>query len=117
MRRNVPYGPPLNPRRPDDGIERGLIGYFINADFANQFQFLMSQWLNTSNFVGGMISGLDPLVGANNSSSSVFTLPTSPTSSVKLNGFERFVITRGSAYCFLPSVTGLRYIVSADKSG
>ena len=116
MRRNVPYGPPFNPQQPNDGVERGLIGYFINADFANQFQFLMSQWLNLDNFVGGMISGLDPLVGANSLSSSDFTLPTSPTSSVKVTGFERFVVTRGSAYCFLPSVTGLRYIASIGKN-
>ena len=112
MRRNLPYGPPFNPQQPNDGIERGLIGYFINADFFNQFQFLMSQWMNTDNFVGGMISGVDPLIGANSPSSSVFTTPTSPTSSVKVSGFARFVITRGSAYCFLPSVTGLRYIAS-----
>jgi hypothetical protein len=46
----------------------------------------------------------------------VFTLPTSPTSSVKVDGFERFVVTRGSAYCFLPGVTGLRYIASNGKS-
>jgi len=116
MRRNLPYGPPYNPQQPNDGVERGLIGYFINADFANQFQFLMSQWLNLNNFAGGMISGLDPLVGANSPSSSDFTLPTSPTSSVKVSGFERFVVTRGSAYCFLPSVTGLRYIASIGKN-
>ena len=116
MRRNVPYGPPFNPEQPNDGIERGLVGYFINADFANQFQFLMSQWLSTDNFVGGMISGVDPIVGANSQSSSNFMLPTSPTSSVKVSGFERFVITRGSAYCFLPSVTGLRYIASIAKN-
>lgn len=116
MRRNVPYGPPFNPEQPNDGIERGLVGYFINADFANQFQFLMSQWLNTDNFAGGMISGVDPYVGAKSESSSDFTLPTSPTSSVKVSGFERFVITRGSAYCFLPSMTGLRYIASIGKS-
>jgi len=116
MRRNVPYGPPFNPQQPNDGIERGLVGYFINADFANQFQFLMSQWMNTDNFVGGMISGVDPFVGAASESSNDFTLPTSPTSSVKVRGIERFVTTRGSAYCFLPSMTGLRYIASIGKS-
>jgi deferrochelatase/peroxidase EfeB len=116
MRRNVPYGAPFHPEEPNDGIERGLIGYFINADFANQFQFLMSQWLSLDNFTGGMISGVDPIVGANSQSSSDFTLPTSPTSSVKISGFERFVVTRGSAYCFLPSVTGLRYLASIGKA-
>jgi deferrochelatase/peroxidase EfeB len=114
MRRNVPYGPPFNPQKPDDGIERGLIGYFINADFLNQFQFLMSQWLNTDNFAGGMISGVDPLIGASSPSSSVFSIPTSPNPPPnKVSGFARFVITRGSAYCFLPSITGLRYVASA----
>ena len=117
MRRSVPYGPPFNPQQPDDGIERGLIGYFINADFANQFQFLMSRWMNTSNFAGGMISGVDPLGGASNPSFSVFTIPTSPTASVKVTGFARFVTTRGSVYCFLPGITGLRYIASAGAEG
>jgi deferrochelatase/peroxidase EfeB len=116
MRRNVPYGPPFNPQQPNDGIERGLIGYFINADFFNQFQFLMAQWMNTDNFVGGMISGVDPLIGANSPASSTFTIPTSATASVKVSGFARFVITRGSAYCFLPSITGLRYIASAGTA-
>jgi deferrochelatase/peroxidase EfeB len=114
MRRNVPYGPAFNPQEPDDGIERGLIGYFINADFANQFQFLMSQWLNLDNFTGGMISGADPLIGANDASSSKFTIATSPNTSIAVNGFARFVITRGSAYCFLPSITGLKFIASCN---
>ena len=110
IRRNVPYGPAFNPEHPDDGIERGLIGYFVNADFANQFQFLMAQWMNLDNFTGGMITGVDPLIGNNSASSSVFTIPTSNTSSIKASGFSRFVITRGSAYCFFPSITGLRFI-------
>jgi deferrochelatase/peroxidase EfeB len=113
MRRNLPYGPPFNPQQPDDGIERGLIGYFINADFFNQFQFLMSQWMNLDNFAFGKMTGADPLIGANSASSSDFTMPTSPTSSLQVKDFARFVITRGSAYCFLPSMTGLRYIASA----
>jgi hypothetical protein len=112
MRRNVPYGPPFDPEEPNDGIERGLVGFFINSDFANQFQLLMSHWLNTSNFVGGMITGLDPVMGDNDPATSLFTLPTSATTSVKAGGFERFVVTRGSAYCFFPSITGLRFIAA-----
>jgi hypothetical protein len=49
-------------------------------------------------------------------SASVFTLPTSATSSVKVTGFERFVITCGSAYRFLRSITGLRYRASIGTS-
>jgi hypothetical protein len=29
---------------------------------------------------------------------------------VILDGLSRFVTTRGGAYCFLPSVTALRYL-------
>lgn len=63
-----------------------------------------------------MISGLDPIVGSNSLASSVFILPTSSTGSVKVTGFERFVITCGSAYCFLRGITGLRYIASIGTS-
>ena len=31
IRRGMPYGPVYDPAQPYDGIERGLLGYFINA--------------------------------------------------------------------------------------
>jgi deferrochelatase/peroxidase EfeB len=107
IRRNLSYGKEFDPANPNDGIERGLIGYFINADFANQFQFLMSTWMNSSAFAGGQITGADPLIGDNGASSSEFFIPTSNKTHLTLTGFARFVITRGSAYCFLPGIQGL----------
>lgn len=128
VRRAMPYGPPYDPAKPDS-IPRGLIGYFINASLLNQFEFLTSQWNLDSAFVksasgpGGPsegnavfnISGHDVFLGVNDPSSSSFTLA-APGAKGKnntvLKGFPRLVHTRGGAYVFLPSITGLRYLAA-----
>lgn len=128
IRRAMPYGPPFDPREPDD-TPRGLVGYFINADIGNQFEFMMSQWVNGSTFVMSVpgqdganpaknISGQDVLLGVNDETSSSFTLSsppsaTRPWTNEKLTGFSPFVRTRGSAYVYLPSITALRFLGSA----
>ena len=64
------------------------------------------------------ISGQDVFLGVNDpqpgsANASGFTLaacgPSGSTNKV-LTGYSRLIITRGSAYCFLPSLTGLRYL-------
>jgi len=118
----MPYGPPYDPGHPDD-TARGLVGMFINADLANQFEFLMSSWVNSATFVKSVagpngtnpvknISGQDVLCGVNDPSSSSFTLasPSGPAGNQRLTGFSGFVTTRGGAYCYLPSITALRYL-------
>jgi deferrochelatase/peroxidase EfeB len=130
VRRAMPYGPPYDPARPDDE-PRGLVGWFINADLGNQFEFVMSQWVNGSNFVmsvrgpGGAnpvknVSGQDVIIGVNDPSSSSFTLSTpasstTPAANTKLTGFRPYVTTRGGAYCYLPSVTALRYLTTLGE--
>jgi len=125
IRRAMPYGPPYDPGHPDDA-PRGLVGFFINADLANQFEFLMSTWVNGSTFVRSVrgpdganpvrnISGDDVLCGVNDEASSSFTLPSPPTAggpaaNQRLTGFSRFITTRGGAYCYLPSITAIRYL-------
>jgi deferrochelatase/peroxidase EfeB len=126
VRRAMPYGPTYDPSKPDD-IPRGLVGFFINASLTNQFEFLTGQWNLLSSFVksatgpGGSnegnaffnISGQDVFLGVNDPSSSSFTLayPGKNGSGNKtLTGFDRMIITRGSIYCFFPSISGLRYL-------
>ena len=128
VRRAIPYGPAYDPAAPAE-TPRGLIGYFINGSISNQFVFLQSQWDMASDFVksatgrGGSdagnavfnISGEDVFLGVNDPASSSFTLP-APGKSGKNNktvtGFGQMITTRGSAYVFLPSVTGLRYLAA-----
>jgi len=127
IRRAMPYGPPYDPLTPD-AEPRGLIGWFITADITNQFEFLMSQWVNLPDFVMSVpgpaganpvknISGQDVLLGANDPATSSFTLPsppsgTTPWSNRRLTGFSPYVTTRGGAYCYLPSITALGYLAT-----
>ena len=117
IRRGMPYGPKYVPGSPDDGIERGLMGYIINASIENQFEFVMREWLNGYEFVGA--SRLSPksedLIESckSNPSDSVFEIP-QPNGNppLKITGFSSFVTTRASAYCFLPSIAALKWIAA-----
>ena len=109
VRRGLPYGPAYDPANPDDGIARGLMGIFIGASLSNQFEFLMKHWANDGGFAG-VGQTKDPILGANNPEDSKFVIPVAGEKPVVLRGFSRFVRTRGSAYCFLPSVTALKYL-------
>lgn len=128
----MPYGPPYDAAHPDDAA-RGLVGLFISADLANQFEFLMSSWVNGATLVKSVrgpaganpvrnISGDDVMGGVNDPSSSSFTLSSPPTATEpaknqRLTGFSRYVTTRGGAYCYLPSITAIRYLASFPADG
>lgn len=128
VRRAIPYGPAYDPDNPEDGHERGLIGWFINADLSNQFELIMNSWANDDGFVkavgsGGAntvknIHGRDALFGANDPASSRFTLPVSgdPKENKQITGFGRFVTTRGGAYCYLPSITAIQYLATMPET-
>jgi hypothetical protein len=122
----MPYGPAYDPAHPD-AIPRGLIGYFINASLTNQFEFLTSQWNQLATFVKSApgndpscagnavfnVSGEDLFLGVNDPASSSFTLAACGANGARnkaVTGFRRLVTTRGGAYVFLPSITGLRYL-------
>lgn len=128
VRRAMPYGPEYDPAKPIQAA-RGLIGYFINGSLFNQFEFVQGQWALTPTFVksavgpGGSdlgnavfnISGQDVFLGVDDPASSTFTLAAvgkNGKNNTNLTGWERTITTRGSVYCFLPSVTGLRYLAA-----
>jgi Dyp-type peroxidase family len=108
VRRGMPYGPAYDPEAPSDD-ERGLVGMFICASLANQFEYVMRNWLNDGLFTGGRLGrSKDPLTGSTDPDESRFEAPGLPR--IEATGFPRFVATRGCAYVFLPSMTGLRYM-------
>ncbi len=114
IRRGMPYGPAYDPTKPYDGIERGLLGYFINSSFENQYEFVLSQWVNDSEFAGAVRlhpKSKDPMIGAQDPSESIFVIP-QPNGAppLKITGFSSFVTTKAAAYCFLPSITALKFI-------
>jgi Dyp-type peroxidase family len=113
IRRGLPYGPPYDPEKPDDGIERGLLGLFIGVSLKDQFEFLMSDWANKGSFAPGLRDTRDPVIGDNSGSGAAFLIPVEGQKRpIELSGLSRFVTCRGAAYCFLPSATAIRYIAS-----
>src|SRR5271154_4725544 len=114
IRRGLPYGPIYDPAKPYDGIERGLLGYFINSSFENQYEFVLGHWVNDSEFAGEVRlppKSKDPMVGTQDPAESIFVIPQANGSPpIKITGFSSFVKTKASAYCFLPSITAIKFI-------
>ncbi len=111
VRRGVPYGPPFDPANPNDGIERGLLGLFIGVSIKDQFEFLMAEWINGDTFAPGIYGTTDPILG-NSTGENKFAIPRENAAPIVIAPFPRLVTTRGSAYTFLPSITGLQFIAN-----
>jgi deferrochelatase/peroxidase EfeB len=116
IRRGMPYGPLYDPAQPHDGVERGLLGYFINSSIENQYEFVLNQWVNDSEFAGAVRldpKSKDPILGAQDPAESIFVIPQAGGApALKVTGLSTFVTTQAAAYCFLPSVTALKYIAA-----
>jgi deferrochelatase/peroxidase EfeB len=114
VRRGMPYGPVYDPTQPYDNTGRGILGYFINANIENQYEFVLSQWVNDSEFAGAVRlhpKSKDPLIGAQDPTESIFVIPQAGGKSpINVTGLLSFTSTKAAAYCFLPSVTGMRFI-------
>jgi Dyp-type peroxidase family len=110
IRRGVPYGPEYRRGQPEDDIERGLLGFFINASIENQYEFVLATWCNAGGFAAGLpIDSKDGVASADESVRfDIARANGQPPLAV--GGFSRFVQARGGAYCFLPSIDALRFI-------
>ena len=113
IRRGLPYGRPYDPDNPDDE-ERGLVGFFIGVSIADQFEFIMSRWIDDGLFAAGLGRTKDPLVGNNDPTDSRFVIPVANGDPQVITGFSSFVTTRGTMYCFIPSLTALRWLADMD---
>jgi Dyp-type peroxidase family len=102
LRRAAPYGPHYVPK---DGIERGLTGHFICTSLQQQYEFIISQWDNGSGVTG---QSRDPLIGAIDDTTPPEFLLYWNEDKKRLKNFGRFTTTRGGAYCYLPSISGLQ---------
>jgi deferrochelatase/peroxidase EfeB len=113
IRRGLPYGPVYDPTQPYDGIERGLLGYFINSSIENH-EFVLGRWVNDSEFAGAVRlhpKSKDPMIGTQNPAESIFVIPqTNSVPPIKITGFSSFTTTKAAAYCFLPSITAVKFI-------
>ena len=109
IRRGVEYGPHLRDGAlEDDGVDRGLINLFIQADIERQFEFVQKEWMKGGEFLGLDPKEQDPInaVGGEGSQMSVpgakrpflFDLPT-------------FVLVKGGEYLFVPGLKALEGLI------
>jgi deferrochelatase/peroxidase EfeB len=112
IRRGTSYGPPLPEGvLEDDGADRGIMFAFVGAHIARQFEFVQTQWINDGTFIGAP-SEKDPLTGTNDGTGQ-FTVPQRPARR-RMQGLPAFVVNRGGEYCFMPSLSALRWIAELD---
>jgi Dyp-type peroxidase family len=108
IRRGSVYGPPLpDGVLEDDGVDRGSMFTFVGANLGRQFEFVHSEWLNDGAFFGDG-KERDPALGAGDGEGT-YNIPHRPLRR-QLKGLPRFVVTRGGEYCFLPSLSALRWL-------
>jgi hypothetical protein len=51
------------------------------------------------------------MIGTQDPAESIFTIPQATGApAINVTGFSTFVTTRASAYCFLPSITAVKFI-------
>ena len=116
VRRNMPYGPELEPGAPDDHVDRGLVGYFLCGDLEAQWEFIQAAWVNQDLSTHGIRGTREPIGGAQPKGGGTFTIPTTDSPGpIVLRGLPNLVRTRGSAYCLLPGIGGLRYLASLSS--
>jgi Dyp-type peroxidase family len=109
IRRGVEYGPHLPDNvMEDDGVDRGLVNLFIQADIERQFEFVQKEWMKGGEFIGLDPNEQDPINGVGGEGSQMlvpgakrpflFDLPT-------------FVTVKGGEYLFVPGLNALKGII------
>ena len=119
VRRGLPYGPSYDASKPHDGIERGMLFHFIGANIENQYEFVLRQWVNDSEFAGAVRlhpKSRDPLIGTQNPAESIFVIPQANGGPpIEVAGLSSFVTTKAAAYVFLPSITAMKFIANLGE--
>lgn len=114
IRRGMPYGPEYRAAASggaDDGQARGLMGYFLCGDLELQYEFIHSNWINDDMSTVGLRGTREPLLGAHPACGGRFVIRSeSLKDPIIITDLPQLVTTRGSVYCLLPGIGGLRYL-------
>lgn len=107
IRKSVSYGDIVSPEiTEDDGKERGLYFIGISANAMGTLEFLQKQWANDGNSKN-LGEEKDPLIGVNEDG--VFSMAAEPIT-IRYRGLSTFNIVKGGVYCFIPSLSALKWI-------
>ena len=109
IRRGVEYGPHLaDGALADDGVDRGLINLFIQADIERQFEFVQKEWMNGGEFLGLDPGEQDPINGVGGEDSQM-SVPGAKRPF--LFGLPTFVLVQGGDYLFVPGLKALEGLI------
>jgi hypothetical protein len=75
---------------------------------------VLCHWVNDSEFAGAVRlnpKSRDPMIGTQDPAESILVIPqANGVPAIKIIGFSTFITTKAAAYCFLPSVTAIKFI-------
>jgi Dyp-type peroxidase family len=112
IRRSTSYGEPLPASElHDDGNPRGLDYISLGARAVDNAEFLQSEWVNSGSFIG-LGKERDPMIGLQDKDA-YFTVPGSPPR--RVHGIHTFNTLLGGEYFFMPSLTAIHWLASADR--
>jgi deferrochelatase/peroxidase EfeB len=99
----------------DDGIERGIHFFCVNASIRSQFEFVQQSWCNNPRF-GGLTNNKDPIIGDNapDGPASHMEIPRQPVA-LRTAALPRFVVVKGGGYLFMPGLAALRFLGRGAK--
>jgi Dyp-type peroxidase family len=126
VRAGIPFGPEVTPGETRTMHSRGLMFVCYQASIENQFEFIQSRYSNDPEFVGGkrrpsdgspVAPGYDPIIGqapGNGPRAMDEPAPNYPAGNrrTKLEMPEEFVKLTAAAYCFMPSLSALRTLLT-----
>jgi deferrochelatase/peroxidase EfeB len=114
LRRGLPYGA-VDPAKPDDAGEHGIIFLAVCSSLFRQFEFVQQQWVQYGlDFDVG--SDTCPIVGNHGQTGQApanYVIPVDPAGTASpfvCKGVPQFVEPRGGEYLFIPSMSALRLI-------
>jgi Dyp-type peroxidase family len=109
IRRGVEYGPHLQDGAlEDDGIDRGLVNLFIQADIERQFEFVQKEWMKGGEFLGLDPNEQDPINGVGGEGSQL-TVP--GAKQPFLFDLPTFVRVKAGEYLFVPGLKALEGLI------
>ena len=112
IRRSSSYGPMLPEGvLEDDGADRGILFFCLQANLARQFEFVKTQWINDGTFFSTPAE-IDPFAGPHDGTEQ-FTIPQQPIRR-RLTELPQFVVNRGGEYGFMPGLRALRWLADLD---
>ena len=119
LRRGREYGELLSPEEalqpaPPNDSERGLQFVALNANIQRQFEFIQNAWIMRTKF-DGLTEESDPLLGNREPVpgcpfANTFSLAQKGRVRRRIMDVPQFIMVRGGAYFFLPSMRALKYL-------